>query len=147
MKEDITYAEIDEILNLIEEEYVNRIPDKIRTFFRENRSREYNPVIKPDISLLEQNIRRETILLLAMLNLKYWCDSEEEKKAVLKELSDNDRERQKELEEKYDWNRIFNEDKVNRPIENNIVKNEIIEYKERSFIQKIIDKIMKLIKR
>lgn len=37
----LAYSEIYEILKLIEDEYVNRIPKKIMDFFEEERDKEY----------------------------------------------------------------------------------------------------------
>lgn len=73
------YSEVCEILNMLEEEYASRVPEKIRSFFEEERDTEYKPTINANIPLEQQNLNRETMVVLAMLNLNYWCDSEEEK--------------------------------------------------------------------
>ena len=146
--DEIAYAEVDEILQLLEKEYADRIPDKIKNFFKEERSKEYNPIIRTDIPLDEQNLNRDTFVILTVLNLNYWCDSEEEKQEILRELSENEEikiQEQKELEEKYNPDNLFK----NRNKNNNDTTQElaIVEYKEKNWLQKIIAKVFKIFKR
>ena len=114
--DEIAYAEVDEILQLLEQEYVDRIPNKIKDFLKEERSKEYNPIIRTDIPLDEQNLNRNTFILLAVLNLNYWCDSEEEKQEILREFAENENvkiQEQKELEEQYNPDNLFRNRKKN----------------------------------
>ena len=67
----LAYSEIYEILKLIEDEYVNRIPKKIMDFFEDERDKEYEPIIDVNIPLDEQNLKRETMVLLAILNYNF----------------------------------------------------------------------------
>ena len=146
--DEIAYAEVDEILQLLEQEYVDRIPNKIKDFLKEERSKEYNPIIRSDIPLDEQNLNRNTFVLLAVLNLNYWCDSEEEKQEILRGFAENENikvQEQKELEEKYNPDNLFK----NRKKNNDDIPKElaIVEYKEKNWLQKIIAKVFKIFKR
>lgn len=142
----LAYSEIFEILKLIEDEYVNRIPKKIIDFFEEERDKEYKPIIDVNIPLDEQNLKRETMVLLAILNYNYWCDSEEEKKEIQKELIRNSERREqeeKELAERYNPDNIFKKrNEVKEPITDNSENMQLIKYKEQGFIKKILLKIM-----
>ena len=145
----LAYSEVYEILKLIEDEYVNRIPKKIMNFFEEERDKEYQPIIDVNIPLDEQNLKRETMVLLAILNYNYWCDSEEEKKEIQEELIRNSEikeQEEKELAEKYNPDNIFKKrNEVKEQITENNDNNEnmqLIEYKEQGFIKKILRKIM-----
>lgn len=138
----LAYAEVDAILNLLEDEYAQRVPQKIREFLKEEKDENYKPIIKADISLLEQNLKRETMILLAILNLNYWCDSEQEKQEILKELKENEQEYQKELYEKYNPENIF-KNKELKEINQNVA---LVEYKEKGFMRKILDKIKKYLR-
>ena len=71
----MAYSEIYEILNLMEDEDKERVPQEIRDFFKEQRMKEYKPKIRTDIPLTEQNLIRETVVLLTILVINYWCDS------------------------------------------------------------------------
>ncbi len=140
------YSEVYAILNMIEDEYRERVPKNIIDFFEEERDKEYNPIIDVNIPLEKQNLKRKTIVLLAILNLNYWCDSEEEKQEILDSFAKNEelkRLKEKELTENYNINNLFNK------IENTENKTEVslIEYKEQNFIQKIISKIKSLFRR
>lgn len=142
----LAYSEVCTILNMLEDEYKERVPKNVINFFEEERDKEYNPIINVNIPLEKQNLRRKTIVLLAILNLNYWCDSEEEKQEILDSFSKNEelkRLKEKELTENYNINNLFNK------IENTENKTEVslIEYKEQNFIQKIISKIKSLFRR
>ena len=140
----LAYSEVCTILNMLEDEYKERVPKNVINFFEEERDKEYNPIIDVNIPLKKQNLRRKTIVLLAILNLNYWCDSEEEKQEILDSFAKNEElKRIKELTENYNINNL------SQKIENNENKTEVslIEYKKQNFIQKIISKIKSLFRR
>ena len=142
----LAYSEVCTILNMLEDEYKERVPKNVMDFFGEERDKEYNPIIDVNIPLEKQNLKRKTIVLLAILNLNYWCDSEEEKQEILDSFAKNEelkRIKEKELTENYNINNLF------KKIENNENKTEVslIEYKKQNFIQKIILKIKSLFRR
>lgn len=142
----IAYAEVDAILNVLEDEYAEKIPEKVKKFFAEEKIKDYEPVIDVNVPLTEQNLKKETMVLLAILNLNYWCESENEKQEFLNELAQNENEK-KELEEKYNPDNIF---KKKQPLKNeeNIQENmKMIEYKEKTLIRKILDRIMLFFKK
>ena len=130
MENMLAYAEIDEILNLLEDDYRERVPKKVRDFFKEEKIKDYHPEIDIEKPLIEQNLKRETMVLLAILNLNYWCENEEEKQRFLNELDKNEEEK-KELEEKYNPDNIFKKKKTEN-IDTNL---QMVEYKENVFIQ------------
>ena len=82
MENMLAYAEIDEILNLLEDDYREMVPKKVRDFFKEEKMKDYHPEIDIEKPLIEQNLKRETMVLLAILNLNYWCENEEEKQLL-----------------------------------------------------------------
>ena len=142
----LAYSEVCTILNMLEDEYKERVPKNVMDFFEEERDKEYNPIIDVNIPLEKQNLKRKTLVLLAILNLNYWCDSEEEKQEILDSFAKNEelkRLKEKELTENYNINNLFNK------IENTENRTEVslIEYKEQNFIQKIISKIKSLFRR
>ena len=138
----LAYAEIDEILNLLEDDYREKVPKKVRDFFKEEKMKDYHPEIDIEKPLIEQNLKRETMVLLAILNLNYWCENEKEKQRFLNELDKNEEEK-KELEEKYNPDNLFKK-KQDESTENNL---QIIEYKKPNFIQILLTKIKKILKR
>lgn len=147
MKNDLykAYAEVDEILALMESEYIEKIPKKMREMFKKERPNDYNPLIQIDIPLEEQKLQRKTFAILAMLNLNYWCEDEEEKQELIKIYAENDIKREEELREKYNPDNIFKNRKDIQQIENNSLS--IIEYREKRFLQKIIIFIKRFFKK
>lgn len=145
----MAYSEVYEILNLLEVEYIEKVPEKVRNFFEEERLKEYKPQIKVDTPLTEQNLQRETIVLLAILNLNYWCDSEDEKQEFLNELAENEKEK-KELEERYNPDNLFKNKKYDN-IKNIEDKNKenvsLVEYKQQNLFKRILEKIASFFKR
>lgn len=146
MNSSLAYAEVYEILNLLEDEYIEKVPQKVRNFFEEEKDIYYKPIIDINIPLNEQNLKRETFILLAMLNLNYWCNSEKEKQDFLNGLAQNEKEK-KELEEKYNPDNLL-KNKLKTNISDDSQQNlEIIEYKKQNFIQVLLNKIMRFFKR
>ena len=101
------YAEIDAILNYMDESYINQIPSKIRNAFKELKSKTYIKEIDPSIPLENQNLKRETITLLSVLNYNYWCTDENRKKELMNIYTTNTQKAEEELKEKYNPDKIF----------------------------------------
>lgn len=148
----MAYAEVDALLDLLEDEYKERIPEKVRNFFKEEKMKDYEFNIDINKPLTEQRVRRETMALLAILNINYWCDSEEERIQWINELDKNEKEIE-ELMGKYNSANLFeNRTRVVNELIINDEKDEsenmqLVEYKEKNIIQKIVDKIFKIFKR
>ena len=137
------YSEIDEFLGLLSEEQRNEIPKKLRDFFKEEKDQEYFKNIDKDIPIKDQNLKEETLAIIALLNLQYWCKDEEEKKRLQEIYAQNEKEYQDILYEKYNPNDIFKK-KEGTTIENNNEikeKMQMVEYKDSVF-KRIINKIL-----
>ena len=104
------------------------------------------------IPLKEQDINRKSLAMIALFHYNYWCETEEERKKFKNMLETNEEKYQKEMQEKYSNDKIFNKattkieeetisEKVDRFVEvSNQSTANIVEYKQ-SFFNKIIDKI------
>ena len=146
MNSSLAYSEVYEILNLLEDEYKNRVPKKVIEFFERERDEKYNPIIEIDVPLDKQNLKRETMVLLAILNMNYWCDNADEKQEMLNSFNENEASKkikEKELAEKYNPDNLFKKNEIHEVIE----EVAMVEYKEPNFIQKIIFKIKSLFRR
>ena len=144
----IAYAEVYEILSFMEQKYVDMIPLKLLELFKEEKEKEYKPNIKPTIPLDEQNLQKKTLSILAMLNLNYWCEDENEKKELIALYAENDKRKEEELREKYNPDNLFK--KKEQIVEDNEIKQEntqLIEYKEQNIFKKILNKIMNFFKK
>lgn len=129
------YSEIDEFIGLLTIEEQNEIPKKLREFFKEQKDSEYVKNINPNIPIKEQNLLEETLALIAMLNLQYWCKDENEKERLKSVYAENERKYQDELREKYNPDNLFKNKQ--RVVEEKIEETAIVEYKEDTIWTKI----------
>ena len=129
------FSEVDMILDLIDSEMKNKVSANFIKFIKEEKDNNYKPNINPELPLEEQNILPETIDILALLKLNYWCN-EEEKKELLKVLNKNEQQFQKEAKEKYDIDKLFKTNKTK----------EIINLPEKVESENFIKKLIKFIK-
>lgn len=138
-----SYTEVDNFIELLDEYHKNRIPKKLRDFFKKEKDKEYEKNIYRNIPIKEQNLLQESLYLIAFLNLQYWCEDEEEKKRLIKIYKENEQIALEKMKEKYDINNIFKE--RSREAEKKDTKDEVsmLKYKN-SLIQRIINKIKKL---
>ena len=82
------YSEVYAILNMLGKEYINKLPKDIYNIIKEEKSTEYNPVYETTVALDKQDVKKETISIIAFLHLNYWCNEEE--KIKLRELFESD---------------------------------------------------------
>lgn len=143
------YSEIDEFLSLLTEEQINKIPLKLREFFKEEKDKEYKKQIDSEIPIKDQNLKSETLAIIAMLNLQYWCEDEQEKERLKKVYAQNEKTYQEDLQIKFNPDNIFkNRQNISSDFNNTDKKTTaMIEFKEKNFLQKILDKIKKLFNR
>ena len=140
------YSEVYGIINLMSEEYIKRIPQKLYELIKNNRLETYTPVYDTRKTLAEQNITKDTATMLVLLKLNYWCDSEEEKDEIRKALELNSERHRKIISDAYSSENMFR--RINREAE---VKEEentsMVECNEEGFFKKIFKKIMQIIKK
>ena len=139
------YAEVDNLIECLDLYDKNKIPESIRKYFKKEKSKNYNKIIDANQPIKNQNLKDETLAIIAMLNLKYWCDDEEEKKRLMTIYSENEKKYQNELKEKYDIEKIF-EERNNKKLENYQEKN-LSKIKKESFWDKLKNTILKILKK
>ncbi len=140
------YTEIDTFINLLDEYNKNKIPQKLREYFKNNRDINYSKEINPNRPIKEQNLKEETLALIALLNLQYWCEDETEKQRLKKIYDNNENEYQIKLREKYNPDNLFKNKQKNIEF-NQHSQTALVEYKEDSIFKKIKRFILNLIKR
>lgn len=136
------YAEIDSFIDLLDEYNKNKIPEKLREYFKNEKDEKYIKKINPNQSIQSQNLKEETLALIAMLNLQYWCENEDEKERLKKIYAQNEKKYQDMIQEKYNIDNIFkkNEEIIeNKQEQKNDMQ--IVVYKN-STLKKIINKIL-----
>ncbi len=144
----IAYAELDEFIELLDEEDRNKIPIKLREFFKNEKDKEYFKNISTEIPIEEQNLKEETLALIALLYVKYICEDEEEKQQLKQIYEENEKIYRDKIKERYDPDKALQrKNNQTNHKENNIETSskEIIPHKE-STLRKIINKIKEFFK-
>lgn len=83
------YSEVYSILMLLGEEYINKLPLKLVNFIKKNKLNSYTPQYSLDRPLSEQEIQKDSIAMIVMLNYKYWTKDDNEKKEIFTILKEN----------------------------------------------------------
>lgn len=142
------YAEVDEFLNLLSENRRNMIPEKLRRVFKDEKDINYIKNINPNISIKEQELQQETLAIIALLNLQYWCKDENEKQRLIAVYNNNEQAYQiceEMLQEQYGVEDVMKSFNKAGQIQENVEPNEasLITPKETLF-KKIINRIKRL---
>ena len=143
------YSEVYAILNMLGKEYINKLPKDIYNIIKEEKSTEYNPVYETTVALDKQDVKKETISIIAFLHLNYWCNEEE--KIKLRELFDENEDKYQEELKQQGEQEVEQEDEEIQDDNNEIEIGKeflsMIVYKEENFAQRIFNKIRKLFSR
>ena len=143
-----TYSEVYCILNMLGENYIKRLPNSLYKIIRDSKSSTYNPQYSKEKSLNEQNIKRESLSMIALFHLNYWCNSNEEKEQLKQLFKSNEEKHQAEIREKYNPDNLFkNKEKDNKSSNMNEENLQMIEYKKPNFIKRLLGKIAKLFRK
>ena len=138
------YSEVYSILNLLGKNFINKLPKSLYEMIKKEKSSSYNPQYKANVKLEEQNIKRESLSMIALFHLNYWCESEEEKQELKSIFLENEEKYQAEIREKYNPDNLFKKSRVDTYQEESTTENEVamVEYKEENIFKKFINKII-----
>lgn len=134
-------VEVLEILNHSDDNIIEKIPKSLIEFWKREKSTTYKPNLDHNKSINEMELKNKTKSIITMLYLNYLCDVTEKNNIKLI-LRDNEEKYQQELREQYNTDRLFKK-------EERIIKDKtqaLVKYKEKTFVQKIFDKLRKLFK-
>ena len=129
------FYEVNEILNLIPKELVEKIPNSFLEIIKENKANNYYKEIKGLDNL--EILKKETIVLLGLIYRDFLCTEEERQDIIRKE--------KKAAAEKYNYDNLFK--KINYAKSNEQLKNvqskSLIEVKNKWYVN-IIDFFKKI---
>ena len=138
------YSEVYSILNMLGNDYISKLPRSLITMINEERLKTYEPKYELDISLDKQKLQRDTMAMIALFHLNYWCDLNEEKENLKELFKDNEKKYQAQIREKYNPDNIFKKKENNKYVESDNEKDMyMIQYKE-TFFKRIMKKIMNI---
>lgn len=135
------YSEVYGILNMLGKNYIEKLPSNLYKMIKQEKINEYNPQYDSSIALEQQNIKKESLSMIALFHLNYWCDSQDEKNKLKELFENNEIKYQTELREKYNPDNLFKNRQ--KSVQNDYAKKNtmaMVEYKE-SIFRKIINKI------
>jgi len=92
LKNSYSYSEVLDIIDNMEVKYKEMLPRKLMDFLNKNKNLEYKKHVNPQIPLSEQNISKDAITILAMINLKYWVKDEKHKADLIEKYKANNKE-------------------------------------------------------
>lgn len=135
--------EVYDIIYNMETELFNKIPKGFINIIEQNRDTNFNCNIDYSKSINEQELQRETRIILSLIYRDYLC-SENERKKIVEQDNEELRQMEQELREKYNPDNLF-KNKQNVNIEQPEIQ--LIKYEKVNFFTKIINKIKNILKR
>ena len=137
----MAFSEVDEIIKMMPDELVRKIPKGFKELVAEEKDESYIPNIHEP---LEKNkLKNETIIILGLIYRDFLCPKEERivlQKKDAEELQRVQNELNKELKEKYSMDNLFNKnvtENVKEEDTNNTNEVAMVEFKEEKWYQKV----------
>lgn len=134
------YSEVYGILNVLGEKYINKLPKSLYDTILSQKRRDYVPRYDIKIPLEKQNLKKESVAMIALLHLNYWCSSREEKEELKKVFKTNEELHERESQEK---NKEKYQDEISYISTSATLT--MVEYKSESIFKKCINKIKRLL--
>ena len=117
------FTEVNEIIKIMPDELVNKIPSKFREMLEDERDKEYNPNIQEPLEKCK--LKNETIIILGLIYRDFLCSQDEKRRLQekdAKELQEVEKALEEEIREKYNPDDIFKN--TNRNIQEKIQQSE-----------------------
>ena len=139
-------VEVDEILEYFSEEDLIKIPDEVRKEIRDNMDEEYYWEYYETKSLKDQDVSKDTITILAYLNMEYLLD--EEQKKLMQEIYElNEKKSEEAKAEKYSVEDLFKRNKYQEEEKGTQEVKALVKCEESKWYQKLFNKILNIFKR
>lgn len=142
-------SEVYSIINHLDKNLYKRIPNNFIKMIENNRDLKYDVNIDYTKNINEQNLLRETRVILSLIYRDYLCTKEEREKIILKDKKELEQNEQI-LREKYkiDFEKR-NAEKNKKEINfEEISKTQaLVEIKPKAWYEKLIEKILRFFKR
>lgn len=144
------YAEVDYIINHMNQKYKDKVPKRMKDFFSSLKDPNHVVKINPYVPLQNQGLQRYTLEIIALLHLRYWCEDEERKQELYNIMLKNQSRLEEQMEEKYGANKLFDNaaEKIassEEPNENDFSKPRVVQrytgYEQNNDIQDFTDHV------
>lgn len=134
-------VEVDEVLNHLSKEDLNKIPEDILKGIKEHRDKEYIWKYDESKELKEQKFDRNTIAVLSYINMEYLL-SKEQKELMEKIHELNEQNLQNEIQKEYDPKELF-KNKTNNTVQS---EREIAKLEKNKWYNKLFSFIKRMFK-
>ena len=139
------FVEVDEILKIMPVDMSSKIPAQFRKMISDNKAKDYN--IKIQEPLENQQLKKETRIILGLIYRDFLCDPEERERLQLEDAEEAKKIEQ-EMKEQYDVDKMFEKRKNNKETkQSEDYSTEMIVYKEPGFIKKFFNLIKGIFKK
>lgn len=92
-------AEMDAILKFMSEDLLDKIPNSFLNFIKQKKSKSYIVNLDLELSLKEQNLLKETRIILSLIYRNYLCDFNKSRELKIEDI--------RELNEKYSYENLL----------------------------------------
>ncbi|MCI9063496.1 MAG: hypothetical protein HFJ17_02705 [Clostridia bacterium] len=134
------YAEVLDVLENMDKKYVDLIPLKLMKLFKNNADLNYKKHIFSVKDLKKEDLDKNTISILALLNLKYWTSERNHKKELIDNYKSN-------YIEKKNINKADNIKNIDKHFKDKKITNHETQYIMKVKKDSIIDTIIKWFRR
>lgn len=139
------FTEVNEIIKMMPDELVNKIPSKFREMLEDERDKEYNPNIQEPLEKCK--LKNETIIILGLIYRDFLCSQDKKRRLQEKdarELQEVQKAIEDEIRQKYNPNDLF---KKHNATDNQLIEEcksiTVIEEKWYKKLYKLIKSIFK----
>ena len=141
------YAEVYKILQYLDEEERNKIPQDVLDAIEQSRNEDYVFDIEEDIELKDQVLLTETRAILFNLFRDYLCTPEQKQKII--KMQKEEREKvEEEKRRKYNPDNLFQDSRASANVELKIENDEekaLIKYEKEGIFAKLLKKIKSIL--
>ena len=103
---DRVYSEVYSILNMLGSRYIGKLPKKLYRLIESKKSDEYCLQVN-SIRDLNGSVQRETLALIALLHLNYWCCDQQERYVLQRIFRENTVKSEQMKRERYNPDELF----------------------------------------
>lgn len=138
--------EVEYILNRLDTSDINKVPQEIWDFIKENKDSDYNFEYDINKTIMENNLHKDTIAILTYININFLLNSKQ-KKEMIELLKIDELVAEQEKKNRYNPDDIFkNKNNDSNKEEQKInIKNLPVKMEEKNIFKKIIMFIKKLL--
>lgn len=140
--------EVLEYLKGIRDDDIAKISQKFLNFLRDNAIEELTYEFDYNKPLSELNLSPEAKAIIGLIYYNFWCENEQQRNDFLSLLEENEIEYQKELNEKYNVDNIFDiPEKVDLKGCENDSEKALVDIKNMKWYERLFEFIRKLFKK